>query len=60
MRGAGGIVRRIEAVTGIGLDRFLPARALLDAEDDPLGRLDGPALDGFESLFVEINKVFAE
>ena len=60
VRGAGGIVRRIEAVTGIGLDRFLPARVLLDAEDDPLGRLDGPALDGFEALFVEINKVFAE
>ena len=60
VRGAGGIVRRIEAVTGIGLDRFLPARILLDAEDDPLGRLDGPALDGFEALFVEINKVFAE
>ena len=60
VRGAGGIVRRIEAVTGLGLDRFLPARVLLDAEDDPLGRLDGPALDGFEALFVEINKVFAE
>ena len=60
VRGAGGIVRRIEAVTGIGLDRFLPARVLLDAEDDPLGRLDGPALDGFEALFVEINKAFAE
>ena len=60
VRGAGGIVRRIEAVTGIGLDRFLPARVLLDAEDDPLGRLDGPALDGFEALFVEINKVFAQ
>ena len=60
VRGAGGIVRRIEAVTGIGLDRFIPARVLLDAEDDPLGRLDGPALDGFEALFVEINKVFAQ
>ena len=60
VRGAGGIVRRIEAVTGIALDRFLPARALLDAEDDPLGRLDGPALDGFEALFVKINRVFAE
>ena len=60
VRGAGGIVRRIEAVTGLGLDRFLPARVLLDAEDDPLGRLDGPALDGFEALFVEINKVFGE
>ena len=60
VRGAGGIVRRIETVTGIGLDRFLPARVLLDAEDDPLERLDGPALDGFEALFVEINKVFAE
>lgn len=60
VRGGGRIVRRIEAVTGIGLDRFLPARVLLDAEDDPLGRLDGPALDGFEALFVEINRVFAE
>ena len=60
VRGAGGIVRRIEAATGIGLDRFLPARVLLEAADDPLGRLDGPALDGFEALFMEINKVFAE
>ena len=60
VRGAGRIVRRIEAVTGIGLDRLLPARVLLDAEDDPLGRLDGPALDGFEALFIAINNVLAE
>ena len=57
VRGAGSIVRRIEAATGVGLDRLRPARLLLDREIDPLRRVDDPTLERFESLFKKINQL---
>lgn len=53
--GNGRIVRRIEEATGIGFDRFRPARLLLDELPDPLDRLDDQTVDRFESLFQKIN-----
>ena len=55
VRGPGRIVRRIETATGLGLDRYLPARLLLDNEADPLARLDSGTFDRFERLFRKIN-----
>ena len=60
VRGSGSIVRRVEAATGLGLDRLLPARLLLGGEDDPLDGLDDPTRERFESLFAAINEVLAE
>ena len=56
-RGEGRIVRRIEAATGLGLDRYLPARLLLDGQADPLETVDEATYDRFESLFVKINSL---
>ena len=60
MRGSGSIVRRVEAATGLGLDRLLPARLLLVGDEDPLDGLDDATRERFESLFVAINEVLAE
>ena len=62
MRGSGSIVRRVEAATGLGLDRLLPARVLLGGEgdEDPFDALDDPTRERFESLFVAINEVLAD
>ena len=60
VRGSGSIVRRVEAATGLGLDRLLPARLLFGGEDDPLDGLDDPTRERFESLFAAINEVLAE
>ena len=57
IRGEGRIVRRIEAATGLGLDRYLPARLLLDGRADPLEGVDEATYDRFESLFVKINSL---
>ena len=65
IRGAGRIVHRIEMATGLGLDRYLPARLLLDRQADPASgrsrrsRMDGDTLDRFESLFSKINELIA-
>ena len=55
--GEGRIVRRIESATGIGLDRYLPARLLIDWRTDPLERVDEETYDRFESLFMKINSL---
>ena len=62
VRGSGSIVRRVEAATGLGLDRLLPARVLLGGEgdEDPFDALDDPTRERFESLFVAINEVLAD
>ena len=51
--GTGPIVQRIEEATGIGLDRFRPARLLLDQRQDPLDRLDDETFDRFEIYFIK-------
>ena len=60
VRGARSIVRRVEAATGLGLDRLRPARLLVLGEDDPLDGLDELSRERFESLFIAINEVLAE
>ena len=60
VRGSGSIVRRVEAATGLGLDRLLPARLLVLGEDDPLDGPDEPSRERFESLFIAINELLAE
>ena len=55
--GGGRIVRRIEEATGIGFDRFRPARVLLDQREDPFIRLDDESFDRFEALFRRINEL---
>ena len=57
IHGEGRIVRRIEAATGLGLDRYLPARLLLDTRVDPLEGVDEATYDRFESLFMKINSL---
>ena len=57
IHGEGRIVRRIEAATGLGLDRYLPARLLLDGRADPLEGVDEATYDRFESLFMKINSL---
>jgi len=57
IHGEGRIVRRIEAATGLGLDRYLPARLLLDGQADPLEGVDEATYDRFESLFMKINSL---
>ena len=65
IHGAGRIVHRIEMATGLGLDRYLPARLLLDRQADPASggsrrsRMDGDTLDRFEALFSKINGLIA-
>lgn len=53
--GAGQIVKRIEEATGIGFDRFRPARLLLDGGADPFDELDDETVGRFENLFRKIN-----
>ena len=55
IHGAGRIVRRIEMATGLGLDRYLPARLLLGQQADPISELDDETFDRFEYLLIEIN-----
>ena len=55
IRGRGRIVRRIEAATGLGLDRYLPARLLLDREAGTFDGLDDDTFERFESLFRRVN-----
>ena len=55
--GSGRIVQRIEEATGIGFDRFRPARLLLGEGRDQLDRLDDETFDRFERLFQGINKL---
>ena len=57
IHGEGRIVRRIEAATGLGLDRYLPARLLLDGRADPLEGVDEATYGRFESLFMKINSL---
>ena len=57
IHGEGRIVRRIETATGLGLDRYLPARLLLDGQADPLEDVDEETYDRFESLFLRINSL---
>ena len=59
IHGAGRIVHRIEMATGLGLDRYLPARTLLGRQADPASGLDGDTLDRFEALFNKVNKLIA-
>ncbi len=54
--GGGSIVERIEAVTGTGFNRYLPARFLLESPAAELPEaMDDETLDRFEALFREIN-----
>ena len=53
--GAGRIVKRIEEATGIGFDRFRPARLLLDGRAGPFDELDDETVERFETLFRKIN-----
>ncbi len=47
---------RIEAVTGTGFNRYLPARLLLESPAAELPEaMDDETLDRFEGLFREIN-----
>ena len=57
IHGEGRVVQRIEAATGRGLDRYLPARLLLDRPADPLDDMDEETCDRFESLFAKINSL---
>ncbi|MCY4453787.1 MAG: AAA family ATPase [Immundisolibacterales bacterium] len=53
--GSGRIVKRIEEATGIGFDRFRPARLLLDGDAISLDVLDDATVERFEHLFRRIN-----
>lgn len=55
--GEGRIVRRIESAIGLGLDRYRPARLLIDRRTDPLEAVDEETFDRFESLFMKINSL---
>ena len=55
IHGEGRIVRRIETATGLGLDRYLPARLLLEQRADPLDGVDEGTFERFETLFRKIN-----
>ena len=57
IHGGGRIVQRIENATGLGLDRYLPARLLLDQPADPLGGVDEGTSERFETLFRRINNL---
>lgn len=57
IHGEGRIVRRIESAIGLGFDRYLPARLLLDGQADPLEGVDEETYDRFESLFLKINSL---
>ena len=56
IRGDGRIVQRIEYATGTGLNRYLPARFLLEHPDTVVDRLDETTLGRFETLFQMINR----
>ena len=55
VHGEGRIVRRNETATGLGLDRYLPARLLLEQRADPLDGVDEGTFERFETLFRKIN-----
>ena len=55
IHGEGRVVRRIEAATGLGLDRYVPDRHPLDGQPDPLEGVEEAAYDRFESLFMKMN-----
>ena len=55
----GGIAQRIEAATGAGFNRYLPARHLVEHHAELSDRLDGETLDRFEALFRRINRLLA-
>lgn len=56
VQGEGRIVERIESVTGAHLNRYLPARFLLEHPDALSERLDDTTLDRFETLFRKVNE----
>ena len=60
IHGGGRIVRRIENATGLGLDRYLPARLLLDQRTDPLNGVDEGTFGRFETLFQQINRLLVQ
>ena len=55
--GSDRIVKRIEEATGLGLDRFRPARLLLDGGEISIDALDDESVDRFENLFRKINGI---
>ena len=56
VQGEGRIVERIESVTGTELNRYLPARFLLEHPDTLSERLDDSTLERFETLFRKVNE----
>ena len=60
LHGEGGVVRRIEAVTGTRLNRWLPARFLLEGRAELADDPDDDTLDRFEALFHRINGVLED
>ena len=54
--GEGRIVERIRTAIGAPFNRYLPARLLLESQEELLARVDGEVLDCFEALFRRINE----
>jgi predicted ATPase len=60
LKGAGRILKRIEAAIGASFDHYQPARYLLEHQVELLKRIDDGSVNRFEELFKRANRLLAQ